>query len=209
MTDHGQAGLRARRQARTRAAIVTAALDLFVQRGYDAVTVTDIAARADIGRTTFFRYFADKSDVLFADGPELTAVLLGAAAEAAAADPDPDGSPGHALRIARPAMRALIGRIEQYDDRLAAYQSIIGAQDGLRARSLLKQEQYMTDLSRALAGHGVPVTTARLTANLMLACYRTAHEAANGHAGRLGTLFDEMVDQMAAIGRGVVPTRAG
>ena len=86
MTDHGQAGLRARRQARTRAAIVTAALDLFVQRGYDAVTVTDIAARADIGRTTFFRYFADKSDVLFADGPELTAVLLGAAAEAAAAD---------------------------------------------------------------------------------------------------------------------------
>lgn len=46
-------------------------LDLFVARGYDAVTVDDIAAAAGIGRRTFFRYFPSKNDVAWGDFEQL------------------------------------------------------------------------------------------------------------------------------------------
>ncbi|MGN6126906.1 MAG: TetR family transcriptional regulator, partial [Humibacter sp.] len=43
-----------------------AAIELFLERGYDDVTVVQIADRAGLTRRTFSRYFADKRDVLFA-----------------------------------------------------------------------------------------------------------------------------------------------
>lgn len=57
--------LRERKRERTRAAIVEAATDLFERNGYDATTVADIAAAAEIGTRTFFSYFATKEEVLF------------------------------------------------------------------------------------------------------------------------------------------------
>ena len=55
---------RKRRQVEDR--IVDAAFALFVERGFDTVTVDEIAQPADIGRTTVFRYFSDKQEVVFA-----------------------------------------------------------------------------------------------------------------------------------------------
>lgn len=57
--------LRERKRERTRAAIVDAATELFERNGYDATTVADIAAAAEIGTRTFFSYFASKEEVLF------------------------------------------------------------------------------------------------------------------------------------------------
>jgi AcrR family transcriptional regulator len=59
-------GHRERKRAQTRARIIAEAFKLFVARGFDAVTLDEIAAAAGISRRTFFHYFASKEDLAFA-----------------------------------------------------------------------------------------------------------------------------------------------
>lgn len=58
--------LRDRKRAATRLALETAALELFIDRGFAKTSIDEIAARADVSRSTFFRYFGSKEAVLFA-----------------------------------------------------------------------------------------------------------------------------------------------
>lgn len=62
-----QPSLRERRRTETTALIATAALDLALAHGWEAVTVDDIATRAGISRRTFFNYFATKDEALFSN----------------------------------------------------------------------------------------------------------------------------------------------
>ncbi len=79
---------RARHKARTRDALLDAALELFGERGYDDTTVDEIAAAAGVSRRTFFRYFPTKEAVVFARQAERLESF-----RELAADPRPGESP--------------------------------------------------------------------------------------------------------------------
>ena len=66
MTERGP-GLREMRKARTQRAIQEHAMRLFAGRGYDATTVADVAAAAEVSSMTVFRYFPAKEDLVMAD----------------------------------------------------------------------------------------------------------------------------------------------
>jgi AcrR family transcriptional regulator len=72
--------MRTRKKARTRVAIQDAALDLFAEQGYEATSVEQIALRADVSASTFFRYFGAKADIILNDQdtqlPQLCAAIL-------------------------------------------------------------------------------------------------------------------------------------
>ena len=88
-----QVGLRERKKARTRAAIRQHALRLFSEQGYQATTVEQIAAAAEVSPSTFFRYFPTKEDVVLRD--DLDTRML----EAFSKQP-PDLAPVQAIRAA-------------------------------------------------------------------------------------------------------------
>lgn len=94
-------GLRERKKARTRADLQRHALRLFRDRGYAATTVDDIAAAADVSRSTFFRYFTGKEQaVLYDDVDPLMAEAF---------DEVPDGTP--LLSALRYALRTAFERL--------------------------------------------------------------------------------------------------
>src|ERR1700748_3754474 len=73
-------GLRERKRQQTRERLTRMAMALFRERGFEATTLDDIAAAADISRRSFFHYFASKEDVIFAWHAETTAALVAAVA---------------------------------------------------------------------------------------------------------------------------------
>jgi AcrR family transcriptional regulator len=173
-----------RKRRRAKEAIRRAALELFSERGYDAVSVTDIAERAEVGRTTFFRYFGDKQEVLF---PELkedegTAAPL----------PRPDGVAepiGSSLTAAFSAARTLV---VSYVTHITAdpvaynrHEELVNGHPDLYARSLVKQRSYAERLTRLLEGWGAKPAVARQGAEMGMACFYVGRAMAGDDASRL------------------------
>ena len=71
-------GLRDRRRQQTRATIIEAAAELFAERGFDAVSVVEIAQRAGVVEKTVFNHFPVKEGLVFEADPPMRAALLGA-----------------------------------------------------------------------------------------------------------------------------------
>ena len=83
-------GLRERNKLRRREQITEAALRLFAERGFDGVTIDEIADAADVSRRTFFRYFARKEDVILAWKQQMADELRAALAERPEREPPLD-----------------------------------------------------------------------------------------------------------------------
>jgi AcrR family transcriptional regulator len=90
-------GLRERKKQKTRWAIQEHALRLFAEQGYEATTVEQIAAAAEVSPSTFFRYFPSKEDVVVED--EYDPILV-AAIDSAPAELAPVGALRYAIRTA-------------------------------------------------------------------------------------------------------------
>jgi AcrR family transcriptional regulator len=79
-------GLRERKKRAAREAIATTARRLFAERGFDAVTVAEVAAAAQVSEKTVFNYFPTKEDLAFAGREEGIAQFVTAIAERAGTD---------------------------------------------------------------------------------------------------------------------------
>jgi AcrR family transcriptional regulator len=167
--DPAPGSLRARKAARTREAIVAAAVTLFDEQGYDRTSVAQIAARADIGERTFFRYFADKEEVLFGDDDELLEVI-----DAELAPATPGEAPATA---AVRAARSVAARLAEWAALLPARERVIAATPALQARSLLKHARCAAVAAQALAGrYGMPAERAVVLARVVQTCAVAAYE---------------------------------
>lgn len=159
----------ARWEPNARERLSQAALDLFAERGYDDTTVIDIAQRAGLGKTTFFRHFQDKREVLFGDGT-LDALL----AEMIAAAP-PDASPLEAMTRALDAL-GQHSFTSARRELIARRHAVIAANPELQEREALKNLGLTASMSKALMERGVPEVIARVTAELGALASRIAYE---------------------------------
>src|SRR6187402_1165028 len=80
-------GLRARKRRQTRERLTRVAMELFLANGFEATTLDDIAAAAEISRRSFFHYFASKEDVVLAWQDGSTGAMIAAIAARPAEEP--------------------------------------------------------------------------------------------------------------------------
>jgi AcrR family transcriptional regulator len=136
-------GLRERKKQRTRQTIAEAAFDLFTSRGFDQVTVTEVARQADVSEATVFNYFPTKEDLVYGQLETFHDALLDAIRGRAAGQSIPEAFRDFLLRAD--------GLVHSSDrtaaDQLAAVTRVITG-----SRSLLTRErQVHDDTTRALA----------------------------------------------------------
>lgn len=180
----------------SRARLQRAAFELFAEQGYSATTVPQITARAGLTTRTFFRYFADKREVIFGGNeiPERAARLI---AEA------PAGlEPMDVVRLVldRVATEQFAGRREQ----TAALRVIIHANDSLRDRDARKRDDLVRAARAAFIDRGVPPLRAGVVAELGALIFHAALEDwATDHESRsLATVLDEVRTVLEAEMRG-------
>jgi AcrR family transcriptional regulator len=188
-------GLRERKKAKTRWAIQEHALRLFAEQGYDATTVDQIAAAAEISPSTFFRYFATKEDVVVQD--EFDEQLLAAfVAAGKAADP---------MESLRQSVMASIAGVD--DVELAKSQqrmALIFSVPALRARTVDNTLTGFDDAARGFAqGTGRspedPAVRAFVGAVIGALMPVLIQWAANGYTEDLGTLLDRTMTGLKEI----------
>ena len=145
-----------------------AALALFVEHGYDATTVAQIADRAGLTKSTFFRHFADKREVLFG-GQDMLTELFSDAVRTAPPSATTAGCLAAALESAAAAFTP------DRHDLAPQRRAVIAANSELQERELLKRARLASAMAEALRVRGADDTTARLAAEMGVLAFSTAY----------------------------------
>jgi AcrR family transcriptional regulator len=173
-----------------------AAMELYIERGFEQTTVTEIARRAGLTQRTFFRHYADKREVLFAGSRLLEQLIvrtLGGALDSAA----PIDAVAEALQAAGAA-------IQEGGDRPRLRQVVIAANPELQERELIKLASLAAAIAGALRQHGVPDPAASLTAEAGIAVFKIAFERWISLDGQqdLPETIREALDELKAVTAG-------
>jgi len=180
-------------EADARGRLEQAALALYGERGFEQTTVADIARQAGVTERTFFRYFADKREVLFLGAGTLQEFLVGAVVSA------PDSATPIDLVIA--ALKAAGSVLQQRREMARQRQTVIAANAELRERELIKLATLASALGGALRRRGVKDPAASLAAETGITVFRIAFERwINATTPRdLPQVIEESLDELKAV----------
>ena len=173
-----------------------AALDLYTERGFDETTVAEIAERAGLTERTFFRYFADKREVLFGGQDALLQLFVDSIVDA----PDsmsPIDAVGAALAAAGPIFE---GRHKHARRR----QAVIAANPRLQERELIKLSSIASAIAGGLRRRGVAEPAAKLTTEAGVAVFKVAFDRwiNEGRRDQLPHFIRESLDELKAMAAG-------
>jgi AcrR family transcriptional regulator len=145
-----------------------AAVDLFTEQGYDATTVAQIAERAGVTKSTFFRHFPDKRELLVAGQETLSRLLTEGIANA------PGGaSPLEAVAAGLENASTAMGPVSrEIAPRLKA---AVAASAELQEREALKSVSLAAAMTTALVARGVPDPTAALAGELGVLAFKRGY----------------------------------
>jgi AcrR family transcriptional regulator len=149
--------------------LVEAAMQLYRERGFDRTTVADIAARAGLTERTFFRYFADKREVLFSGSATLQTFLVDQVASAPVSTPP--------IEVVANAVAETTAFFESRRDFARQRHALILAHTELLERELIKFASLATAIAEALRRRGVPAPAASLAADAGMTIFKRAFEA--------------------------------
>ena|SRR5487761_1075716 len=176
--------------------LVQAALELYVERGFEQTTVAEIARRAGLTERTFFRHFADKREVLFWGQSALRELMVSTVANA----PESAG-PIDAIAA---ALEAAGAALEERREGARQRQSVIAANAELQERELIKLAALASAMADKLRERGVLEPAASLTAEAGIAVFRVAFERwVNDTSQRdLPQFIRESLDELKAVTAG-------
>ncbi|MGU3587270.1 TetR family transcriptional regulator [Rhodococcus sp. C26F] len=168
--------LRERRRLETRREITLAALELFEQQGAAATTVDEIARRAGVSPSTFFRYFATKEESVYGPDKDFEADLLAWLDSVSPEQVDLEGLE----TLYERSLQRLMSSADDVKDRVLRTRRLVASDDHLRgaafasdAVAMSRVTQSVTEKVRALH----PPSYARLLVEIVSAAARTAFEA--------------------------------
>jgi AcrR family transcriptional regulator len=183
-------------QPNARGRLAQAAFALYGERGFEQVTVAEIAERAGLTERTFFRHFADKREVLFAGADALRELLVSTVAEAPQSLAPIDA--------AAAGLEAAAALLQEGRELAQQRQAIITASAELRERELIKLASLASALTEALRRRGVDDPAASLTAEAGIAVFKVAFERWIDETNQqdFPRLIRESLDELKAVTAG-------
>lgn len=193
---------RTRKRLAMRQVISDTATRLFFERGFDRVTVDEIADAADVGRMTVFNHFPRKEDMFFDQDQETRDLVLDAVRTR-----EPDVTPIETLRLVAHRLVAEDHPAIRFFDESRRFVETVAASEALKGRARAIRDEVAVSLAAELAssaGRPVEDLDAHLAASLLLATWTVAfiqaHDAfrRDGNSEDAKTVFLAVVDKGSA-----------
>ncbi|MFK0112120.1 TetR/AcrR family transcriptional regulator [Streptomyces sp. NPDC091217] len=158
----------ARWEPGARERLVVAAVDLFTEQGYDATTVAQIAERAGVTKSTFFRYFPDKRELMVAGQETLSRLLTEGITEA------PDAaSPLEAVAAGLERASSAMGPMNR--ELAPRLKAAVAASVELQERDALKTVSLAAAMTTALVARGLSDPAAALASELGVLAFKRGY----------------------------------